>query len=65
MAPSWTAGVLAAIVVAVASTVNAACSSNLVVDNFANWASNNNTLGGYTSGKHEAFDKAVWCWTPS
>ena len=32
-----------------ASTAAAACSANLVIDNYANWASHSNTLGSWTS----------------
>lgn len=34
-----------------ASAAQAACSSNLLVDNFANYANHLNSLGQYTSGK--------------
>lgn len=34
-------------------SVRAQCTSDVTIDNFANWASNQNTLGYYTSGGFE------------
>jgi hypothetical protein len=43
------AGIVLAL--AYAGGVHAACSSNLLVDNYANYANHQNSLGSYTSGK--------------
>jgi hypothetical protein len=34
-----------------ASVARAACSANLLIDNYANYANNLNSLGQYTSGE--------------
>lgn len=48
MVSIWAKGFLAALSASVAS---AACSSNLVIDNFARQSTNTNNLGGWTSGE--------------